>query len=110
MKQATLVYCVQNGSILLGMKKRGFGKGKLNGYGGKAHEGENMAAAAIRELQEEANLIASEVNLEKAAEIDFHFIDVPEESGWGQTVHVYLLKEWKGEPEETEEMKPEWYN
>jgi 8-oxo-dGTP pyrophosphatase MutT (NUDIX family) len=40
--------------LLLGMKKRGFGAGKWNGFGGKIEVGETPRAAAIREMKEEA--------------------------------------------------------
>ena len=33
------------------MKKRGFGAGKYNGFGGKLDKGETMASCAARELQ-----------------------------------------------------------
>jgi 8-oxo-dGTP pyrophosphatase MutT (NUDIX family) len=109
MRAATLVYCIKKDAVLLGMKKRGFGVGKLNGYGGKVHENETITEAAVRELEEEAGITAKAGDLKKVAEIDFFFPDVPKEKGWDQTVHVYFLKKWKGEPAETEEMKPEWH-
>ena len=34
--------------ILLGLKKRGFGEGKWNGFGGKVQPGESIAQGAIR--------------------------------------------------------------
>jgi 8-oxo-dGTP pyrophosphatase MutT (NUDIX family) len=34
--------------ILLGLKKRGFGEGKWNGFGGKVHVGESIAKGAVR--------------------------------------------------------------
>ncbi|GAB1520138.1 Nudix (Nucleoside diphosphate linked moiety X)-type motif 1 [Rhizoctonia solani] len=37
--------------ILLGLKKRGFGIGIYNGFGGKVDVGETVADAALRELQ-----------------------------------------------------------
>eukprot|EP00051_Salpingoeca_urceolata_P006046 m.80347 g.80347 ORF g.80347 m.80347 type:complete len:91 (+) comp14659_c1_seq3:1046-1318(+) len=40
------------GRVLLGLKKRGFGQGKLNGFGGKVEAGETVAEAAARELEE----------------------------------------------------------
>jgi 8-oxo-dGTP pyrophosphatase MutT (NUDIX family) len=91
------------------MKKRGFGAGKLNGYGGKVHGGETIEEAAVRELREEAVIDAKPSDLEKVAEIDFFFSDVPKVKNWDQTVHVYFLRKWIGDPQETEEMKPLWY-
>lgn len=34
-KISTLAYITKENQVLLGLKKRGFGTGKLNGYGGK---------------------------------------------------------------------------
>eukprot|EP01047_Picozoa_sp_COSAG01_P115130 COSAG01_NODE_43780_length_426_cov_0.944954_1_plen_115_part_00 len=42
--------------ILLGMKKRGFGEGKWNGFGGKKEPAETMAECAQRELREESGV------------------------------------------------------
>jgi 8-oxo-dGTP pyrophosphatase MutT (NUDIX family) len=109
MRPVTLVYCLKGDSVLFGMKKRGFGAEKLNGYGGKVENGETIEEAAVRELYEEAKIQAAPSDLEKVAIIDFYFDDLPEDKNWNQTVHVYFLKKWKGEPKETEEMRPEWY-
>ena len=72
-KDYTLVFCVKrengdfdhndldytkNSLILLGMKKRGFGTGKWNGFGGKVEAGESNEQAALRELKEESSIIA----------------------------------------------------
>ncbi len=35
--------------ILLGVKRVGFGAGKITGFGGKVEDGETVAMAAIRE-------------------------------------------------------------
>ena len=43
-----LVMAMKNNQILLGYKKRGFGKGKWNGFGGKVEKGETPQEAAIR--------------------------------------------------------------
>lgn len=45
-KLLTLVLVVQPGRVLLGMKKRGFGAGKWNGFGGKVQPGETIEEAA----------------------------------------------------------------
>ena len=39
--------------VLLGMKKRGFGAGMWNGFGGKVELGETVEEGARRELEEE---------------------------------------------------------
>ena len=45
------------------MKKRGFGEGKYNGFGGKIKDKETIEAAAIRELYEETEVKASKENM-----------------------------------------------
>jgi 8-oxo-dGTP diphosphatase/2-hydroxy-dATP diphosphatase len=49
-------HSVSSWRILLGMKKRGFGMGKWNGFGGKVEPAETVEDAALRELEEEAGL------------------------------------------------------
>jgi 8-oxo-dGTP diphosphatase len=104
MKPATLIYPLTPTSILLGLKKRGFGANKLNGYGGKVHEGEDPKAAAIRELEEESGIIARDDDVHQVALLRFYFDKEPIFE-----CSVYLTHVWQNEPVETEEMRPEWY-
>ena len=57
-KILTLVLLINEASqeILLGMKKRGFGVGKWNGFGGKVDPKESIYEGALRELKEEAGI------------------------------------------------------
>ncbi len=107
MKDATLCLFVKNDEILLAMKKRGFGIGKWNGVGGKIdkEKGDNsIIEAAIRETKEEIGINAN--NLEKVALLHFRF---PYKEDWNQDVHVFLVKNWQGQPQESEEMFPKWF-
>jgi 8-oxo-dGTP diphosphatase len=107
-KQATLCVIVdrEKNRLLLGMKKRGFGVGKYNGFGGKVNLGETFEQAALRELLEESSLDVKLEHLAKAAEFDFYFPHKPE---FDQTVHVYLIEQAYGEPKESEEMAFRWF-
>jgi 8-oxo-dGTP pyrophosphatase MutT (NUDIX family) len=107
MRQATLCLVAGKDRILLGMKKRGFGSGKYNGFGGKPKKGESLEQAASRELVEEVGIRAGKMR--KVAELAFLFPHVPAEKKWDQTMHVFLVEEWEGKPEESGEMKPEWF-
>lgn len=49
-KLLTLCFIYKDFSILLGMKKRGFGTGKWNGFGGKVEATETISEAAKREV------------------------------------------------------------
>lgn len=60
--------------VLLGEKKRGFGLGKWNGFGGKVEASDSsIAAAAAREVQEEANVAVDERDLEPRGVLTFSF-------------------------------------
>lgn len=58
MKLSTLCFCLHGDQVLLAMKKRGFGAGKWNGYGGKAAEKEAPRTAAIRGIEADINFNA----------------------------------------------------
>jgi len=102
-KVFTLCIVHQGERVLLGMKKRGFGEGKWNGFGGKVKEGENVEQAMRRELKEEAGI--APLSFEKRALLEFHFKGKPEYF----EVHVFCIPLFKGEPQETEEMRPQWF-
>ena len=106
MKLTTLCLLLKEGKILLAMKKRGFGVGKWNGVGGKVEAGESIKLAAARELKEEIGVDFLEEHLEETGNIKFYFDNKPE---WNQHVHIFTVKNWAGEPAESEEMKPQWY-
>ena len=99
-----------NREILLAMKKRGFGEGRWNGCGGKidTERGDkDVLDSATREAEEEIGVKIK--NPEKVAVIDFHFPEVPKEKDFDQQVHVFVVKDWEGEPTESEEMAPKWF-
>lgn len=104
-KTLTLVLIVNEGKILLGMKKRGFGVGRWNGFGGKVHEGETIEEAARRETKEECG-----INITAMVEVGVHEFEFEKERGTILEVHVFQAKQWEGKPFETEEMKPQWFS
>ncbi|KAF4074019.1 hypothetical protein AMELA_G00249860 [Ameiurus melas] len=103
-KLLTLVLVVQPGRVLLGMKKRGFGAGKWNGFGGKVHPGESIEQAARRELLEESSLTVD--TLCKIGNITFEFVGETEL----MDVHIFRADDYDGEPTESEEMRPRWFD
>ena len=107
MRNVTLCILVKEEKLLLGMKKKGFGAGNYNGFGGKLKENEILELGAVRELFEEVGIKANPEYLHKKAELSFTFPHKPE---WNQVVHVYLVDRWEGEPNESDEMKPEWFD
>jgi len=107
MKDVTLIIPVCDGRVLLGTKKRGFGVGKVTGFGGKLNEGESVVEAAVRELVEEVGLEVDIENLKKVAELTFLF---PHADWDDLNTHVFMVKSWKGKPIESEEMQFEWHD
>jgi 8-oxo-dGTP diphosphatase/2-hydroxy-dATP diphosphatase len=102
-KLMTLCIAHRHPRVLLGMKKRGFGAGRWNGFGGKLHEGETIEEAARREVLEETGLKAK--SLTKRGIITFEFEDDTDTL----EVHVFNIESFSGEPAETEEMRPQWF-
>ncbi|OZJ06946.1 hypothetical protein BZG36_00139 [Bifiguratus adelaidae] len=98
-----LVHDKAQDRILLGMKKRGFGVGRYNGFGGKVEAGETIQEAASRELLEEACIVAKD--LTPAGILLFSFDNDP----LALEVHIFNVYTFEGTPTETEEMKPEWF-
>jgi 8-oxo-dGTP diphosphatase len=100
-ERAVLCFIVKNGRILLILKKRGLGAGKVNGPGGKIEPGETPLAAAIRETQEEIGVTPREV--EERGHLHFQFVD-----GYSLHCTVFLAAEFDGTPTETDEADPFW--
>ncbi|MFH1649210.1 MAG: NUDIX domain-containing protein [Candidatus Woesearchaeota archaeon] len=103
MRQVTLVLPILGDTIYLAMKKRGFGAGRWNGFGGKVHDGETIIEATCREAEEEGLKLNKE-DLKPAAIISFHFPDKPD---YDQQMNVFTVSKLLAEPIETEEMKPQ---
>jgi len=100
----TLCVVHQDEKILLGMKKRGFGALRWNGFGGKVEKDETIEEAAARETREEVGIEALE--LEKLGVIDFKF----QTNGEEIEVNIFNIKNFSGTPIETEEMRPQWFD
>lgn len=104
MKKIQTVGIVRKGDkILLGMKKRGFGEGKWNGFGGNIEKDETPLETMKRELLEEANISA--VNLVEYGMIIYQF----EKNKDIIECHFFLIENYKGKPSESDEMRPKWF-
>src|SRR3989338_11582518 len=115
MTKKVLTLCIihQHNRVLLGMKKRGFGGGRWNGFGGKVLENEGIEDATRRETLEEAGIILHDI--EKVGILEFGFrspIRRPSAIrplAEALEVHIFKATEVSGEPIETEEMRPHWF-
>ncbi len=60
-KVTTLCMVYKHPRVLLGMKKRGFGVGRWNGFGRKVNPDETLGENVVRELKEECGIIAKDI-------------------------------------------------
>ena len=104
--ETTLSLLKKDNKILLGMKKRGFGEGKYNGVGGKLKENETPEIAMIRETQEEINVTPTKYEKVGIIEFDEYYKGKKE----NVVFHLYMVYEWNGEPSESDEIKPKWFD
>lgn len=109
MKQivCALAFLRRDDEILLAMKKRGLGEGKWNGAGGKLTANETVEQAMVRECQEE--ICATPRAYTKVA---YHVFTLNADTNepFQMLVHTYIVTKWRGEPTESEEMAPKWFN
>jgi mutator protein MutT len=101
-----LAFLRRDDEILLAMKKRGMGQGRWNGAGGKQDQGETIEQAMVRECQEEIGV--TPLSFHKVAYHVFT-LNADTEKPFQILVHTYLVREWQGEPAESEEMAPKWF-
>lgn len=100
-ERATLCFVIRDGQILLILKKRGLGAGKINGPGGRIEAGESAIEAAIRETQEELGV--TPLNVEERGVLHFQFAD-----GYALHCTVFSATDCEGEAVETDEAVPRW--
>ncbi len=92
--------------MLLGYKKTGFGAGRWVGLGGHIEDGEKPVDAAVREVAEESGLVVRPDSLSHAASLSFVF---PARPAWDQTAEVFITSQYTGEPTESDEVIPKWF-
>ncbi|WP_458207173.1 8-oxo-dGTP diphosphatase [Haladaptatus sp. NG-SE-30] len=103
MQPATLCYPIRNERVLLIRKKRGLGEGKFVGPGGKIEDGETPRETVVREVEEEIRVSVADPT--KVGEFEFVFGNEPK-----MLVHVFRAEEFTGEPQETLEADPRWFD
>lgn len=104
MKKVLTLCIIRRGEhVLLGLKKRGFGAGRWNGFGGKVNPNEAITEATRREVTEEAGVVVHD--LTPHGTLTFTFADQDDEL----EVHVFSTDAFTGEPTESDEMRPAWF-
>jgi 8-oxo-dGTP diphosphatase len=92
--------------VLLGVKKLGFGAGKIVGLGGHVDPGESPAQATVREVAEESSIHVDPAWLREMGEVTFRFPARPE---WDSVVSVFSADRFEGEAVESDEIAPQWF-
>lgn len=100
-EKAVLLFLREGSDVLLILKKRGLGTGKINGPGGRVEAGESWEDAARRETEEETGLRPE--TLRPAASLAFQFTD-----GYSLDVRVFTAAGWTGTLRACDEADPFW--
>jgi 8-oxo-dGTP diphosphatase len=98
---ATVLFVIRDGQILLILKKRGLGAGKINAPGGRIEAGEQPIECAVREVQEE--LRVTPTGVDPRGTLSFQWVE-----GYSLHVHVFVASDCEGQATETEEAEPRW--
>ncbi len=102
----TLVIVHKDNKVLLGLKKRGFGKNKWNGFGGKLEKEDNgdLERCVCRETKQECGIDLK--NLKNAGDTLYVF----EGDEQDHLVRIYTTDCFEGYPRETDEMRWKWFD
>ncbi|WP_163162963.1 8-oxo-dGTP diphosphatase [Arthrobacter sp. Alg241-R88] len=108
--RVTLCFLLRDGDsgpeVLLGLKRTGFGTGKIVGIGGHVEPGESEAEAVVREVREETGVTVRPEDLADAGVVQFVF---PAKPAWDMHTRLFTARRWVGEPEESDEITPQWF-
>lgn len=99
---ATLLFVREGDQVLLIRKRRGLGAGKINGPGGRLEPGETPLQAAIRETEEEVEVVPGDIAAH--GELRFEFVD-----GYRLHAHLFVAHSHTGTPTVTDEAIPQWF-
>lgn len=101
MEFMNLCYLIRDRKVLLIKKKRGLAAGKINAPGGRFEKDETPEGATKREVREEVKVNINSLEFRGILE----FVNNDKLHG---LCHVFVSKDFEGEPQETEEATPMW--
>jgi 8-oxo-dGTP diphosphatase len=102
MEETTLCFVINSGKILLIRRKKGIGKGFLNGPGGRIKKGERALDCAIREVQEETGI--TPIKPKKFGFVEFYL-----DNKMTYRAYIFVAEDFSGYLKETEAAKPGWF-
>lgn len=92
--------------VLLGLKRTGFGRGRVVALGGKVDGDESDLDAAVREVQEESGIVLHRSDLRPAGRISWSF---PARPAWNMQSALFTADAEHGTPVPCDEIEPRWY-
>ncbi|MBG6217991.1 8-oxo-dGTP diphosphatase [Arthrobacter sp. CAN_A6] len=92
--------------VLLGLKKTGFGTGRIVALGGKLEPGESAAQAAAREVFEEAGLRVEGGDLTFLGTVTWDF---PARPDFNMIGSIFTAERYTGTLDASDEVDPEWF-
>ncbi|MHA7208320.1 8-oxo-dGTP diphosphatase [Arthrobacter sp. MDT1-65] len=101
--------CGQGGAsreVLLGLKRTGFGSGRVVALGGKIDGQESALDAAVREVAEESGIELAPGDVDDAGRITWSF---PARPAWNMLAFLFTAGAGTATPGTSEEIEPRWY-
>ena len=92
--------------VLLGLKRTGFGAGRIVALGGKIDGSETALDAAVREVAEESSIRLEPGELEAAGRVTWSFPAAPRSN---MTAFLFTADVGAVTARTTEEIEPHWY-
>lgn len=92
--------------VLLGLKRTGFGSGRVVALGGKIDGQESALAAAVREVAEESGIDLAPGDVDDAGRIRWSF---PARPAWNMLAFLFTAEAGTAMPVAGEEIEPRWY-
>jgi 8-oxo-dGTP diphosphatase len=92
--------------VLLGLKRTGFGTGRVVALGGKIDGRESAVEAAVREVAEESGIELARGELRDAGRITWSF---PAQPAWNMAAFLFTADAGTTPPVASEEIEPLWY-